>query len=116
MRAGWLAAALLWAAPVARSQPAMTVKELLARLNALRAATDFRASGRLVSVAASGQRRTYQISLRARWFADTRAEGLLRNRRSRARPGPVAAGKPGGGPGLDPQRPCPRPRARDRAV
>lgn len=51
----------------------MTVKELLARLNALRAATDFRASGRLVSVAPSGQRRTYQISLRARWFADTRA-------------------------------------------
>jgi hypothetical protein len=47
----------------------MTAKELKARLEALRAATDFRASGRLVAVAASGERRTYQISLRAGWFA-----------------------------------------------
>jgi hypothetical protein len=68
-RGSLLAAVLLFAAPVARSQPAMTVKELKARLEALRAATDFRASGRLVGVAASGERRTYQISLRARWFA-----------------------------------------------
>jgi hypothetical protein len=47
----------------------MTVKELTARLGAMRATTDFRASGRLVAVAASGERRSYQISLRARWFA-----------------------------------------------
>jgi hypothetical protein len=69
MRAASLAAAFLSAAAVARSQPAMTVKELTARLGAMRQATDFRASGRLVAVAASGQRRNYQISLRARWFA-----------------------------------------------
>ncbi|HMD70319.1 MAG TPA: outer membrane lipoprotein-sorting protein [Bryobacteraceae bacterium] len=68
MRAGFLAAVLLCAAPLARSQPDLRVKELTARLGAIRAATDFRANGRLVAVAASGQRRTYQISLRARWF------------------------------------------------
>jgi Outer membrane lipoprotein-sorting protein len=71
MRAGLLAAALLCAAPVAQSQPAMTIEELKARLEALRVATDFRASGRLVAVAASGERRTYRISLRARWFEGT---------------------------------------------
>jgi hypothetical protein len=68
MRVGLLAI-LVCAAPVARSQPAVTVKELTARLRALREATDFRASGRLVSVAPSGERRSYQLSLRARWFA-----------------------------------------------
>jgi Outer membrane lipoprotein-sorting protein len=58
----------LCAAPAARSQPAMTLQELKTRLDALRAATDFRATGRLVAVAASGDRRTYQISLRAHSF------------------------------------------------
>ena len=49
----------------------MTVREAMARLGGLREATDFRAGGRLVAVAASGERRTYQILLRARWFAGT---------------------------------------------
>jgi len=64
-----LAAVLLCAAFGARGQTAMTVGELKARLEAIRAATDFRASGRLVRVAPSGERRSYQISMRARWFA-----------------------------------------------
>ncbi len=63
------AAVFLCAAFVARGQTAMTIQELRARLEAIRAATDFRASGRLVRVAASGERRSYQLSLRARWFA-----------------------------------------------
>jgi hypothetical protein len=49
----------------------MTIQELRARLEAIRAATDFRANGRLVRVAASGERQTYRLSLRARWLAGT---------------------------------------------
>jgi hypothetical protein len=65
----FLAAVFLCAAFGARGQTAMTIQELRARLEAIRAATDFRANGRLVRVAASGERRSYQLSLRARWFA-----------------------------------------------
>jgi hypothetical protein len=66
-----LAAVLLCAAFLARGQTAMTIKELRARLEAIRAGTDFRANGRLVRVAASGERQTYRLSMRARWFAGT---------------------------------------------
>jgi hypothetical protein len=66
-----LAAVLLCAAFAARGQTALTIEELRARLEAVRAATDFRATGRLVRVAASGERQTYRLSLRARWFAGT---------------------------------------------
>lgn len=71
MRAGLAAAVLLPAAMLAQGQTAVTIKDLMARLGAIRAATDFRASGRLVRVAASGERRSYQLSLRARWLAGT---------------------------------------------
>jgi Outer membrane lipoprotein-sorting protein len=66
-----LAAVFLCAAFGARGQTAMTIQELRARLEAVRAATDFRANGRLVRVAALGDRQTYRLSLRARWFAGT---------------------------------------------
>ena len=64
-----LAAVFLCAVFGARGQTAMTIQELRARLEAVRAATDFRANGRLVRVAALGERRTYRLTLRARWFA-----------------------------------------------
>jgi len=66
-----VAVAFLCAALAARGQTTMTIRELRARLEAIRAATDFRASGRLVRVAASGERRSYQLSLRARCFGGT---------------------------------------------
>ncbi len=64
-----LVAVLLCAAFGARGQTPMTIRQLRARLEAIRAATDFRANGRLVRVAASGERQTYRLSLRARWFS-----------------------------------------------
>ena len=64
-----LTAVLLLAACGARGQTPPTIQELRARLEAIRVATDFRASGRLVRVAASGERQTYRLSLRARWFS-----------------------------------------------
>ena len=64
-----LAAVFLCAVFGARGQTAMTIQELRARLEAVRAATDFRATGRLVRVAASGERQTYRLTLRARWFS-----------------------------------------------
>ena len=66
-----LAAVFLCAVFGAWGQTAMTIQELRVRLEAIRAATDFRATGRLVGVAASGERQTYRLSLRARWFAGT---------------------------------------------
>ena len=68
---GLIAAALLPAALAAQGQSVTTIQDLMARLGAIRAATDFRAAGRLVRVDASGDRRNYQLSLRARWFAGT---------------------------------------------
>ena len=59
-----LAPLLAAQAPTAGALPA-----LLTRVRAIRDATDFRASGRLVSVPASGQRKSYQLSMRARSFA-----------------------------------------------
>ena len=59
-----LAPLLAAQAPTAAALPA-----LLTRVRAIRDATDFRASGRLVSVPAPGQRKSYQLSLRARSFA-----------------------------------------------
>ena len=40
------------------------------KIQAWRKATDFKASGRLVRIAESGERTTYRISIRARSFAD----------------------------------------------
>jgi len=54
----------------AQQQPGITLTDLLSRIQARRNATDFRASGRLVSVSPTGARRTSQISMRARAFAD----------------------------------------------
>jgi len=64
-----LAAALLCGALAALAQAPPALKDLRARLEAIREETDFRAGGRLVGVAASGERRTCQITLRARWLA-----------------------------------------------
>lgn len=64
-----LAAVFLCAAFGASGQTPMTIQEVRARLEAVRAATDFRAYGRLVRVAALGERQTYRLSVRARWFS-----------------------------------------------
>ena len=50
--------------------PAATQEEVLARLRALRDATDYTASGRLVRVSPSGERTSYQIAFRAHAFPD----------------------------------------------
>ncbi len=71
MRVGLMAAVLVPAAMMAQTRTPVTIQDLMTRLGAIRAATDFRASGRLVRVAASGERRSYQLSLRARWLAGT---------------------------------------------
>ena len=54
----------------AQQQPSLALPDLLARIQARRNATDFRASGRLVRVSPSGGRRTSQIAMRARAFGD----------------------------------------------
>jgi Outer membrane lipoprotein-sorting protein len=70
--AGWLSAVvLLPAAMAAQGPPAATIQDLMTRLAAIREATDFRAAGRLVRVAPSGDRQNYQLALRARWLAGT---------------------------------------------
>jgi len=46
------------------------IAEVTAKIQALRATTDFRAAGRLVRVTESGARKVYQVSLRGKWFAD----------------------------------------------
>jgi len=56
--------ALLFAA----AQPSVTLPQVLAHLQADRAAADFKAAGRLVHVIGQ-QRKTYQVSLRARTFS-----------------------------------------------
>ncbi|HEY1204730.1 MAG: outer membrane lipoprotein-sorting protein [Bryobacteraceae bacterium] len=71
MRPGLVAAVLFPAALMAQDRTAVNIRDLMARLGAIRAATDFRASGRLVRVAASGERRNYQLSFRAHWLAGT---------------------------------------------
>jgi hypothetical protein len=55
---------------LAQQPKTLTIQELLARVLARRDATDFRASGRLVRVSASGERSSYQILMRARAFGD----------------------------------------------
>jgi hypothetical protein len=50
--------------------PAATRDEVLARLRALRDATDYTASGRLVRVSPSGERTSYQIAFRAHAFPE----------------------------------------------
>lgn len=47
-----------------------TIAELLAKLQALRAATDFRAAGRVVRVTGTGVRKAYQVSIKGKWFSD----------------------------------------------
>jgi hypothetical protein len=50
--------------------PGATREEVLARLRALRDATDYTASARLVRVSPSGQRKSYSIAFRAHAFPD----------------------------------------------
>jgi hypothetical protein len=50
--------------------PGATREEVLARVRALRDATDYTASGRLVRVAPSGERNSYTIAFRAHAFPD----------------------------------------------
>ena len=50
--------------------PGATREEVLARLRALRAATDYTASGRLVRVSPGGERKNYTIAFRAHAFPD----------------------------------------------
>jgi hypothetical protein len=47
-----------------------TLADIMEKIQAWRKATDFKASGRLVRVAESGERKTYRISIRARSLAD----------------------------------------------
>jgi len=50
--------------------PGATREEVLARVQALREATDYTASGRLVRVSPSGERKSYTIAFRAHAFPD----------------------------------------------
>lgn len=59
----------LWLLP-ATLLPGATREEVLARVRALRDATDYTASGRLVRVSPSGDRKSYQIAFRAHAFPD----------------------------------------------
>jgi hypothetical protein len=64
-----LAALSLLSSVLFSAQPrAMTIEEVLARLQSMRKAIDFRASGRLVTVSASGARKTSRVSLKGRSF------------------------------------------------
>jgi hypothetical protein len=54
----------------AQEAPKATLQELVQQARARRDATDFRASGRLVRIAESGERHNYQIALRAHSFGD----------------------------------------------
>ena len=50
--------------------PGATREEILARVRALRDATDYTASGRLVRISPSGERKNYTIAFRAHAFPD----------------------------------------------
>jgi hypothetical protein len=50
--------------------PGLTREEVLARVRALRNATDYTANGRLVRVIASGERKNYTVAFRAHAFPD----------------------------------------------
>jgi hypothetical protein len=65
-----MAHGLLWTLLFAALPGATTVAEVLAKIRSVRKATDFRASGRIVRVSATGQRKTYQVSLKGRCFDD----------------------------------------------
>jgi hypothetical protein len=67
-RAGLLAAFALVA--VGLFGQAKTAADVVARIRAMRAATDFTASGRLVRVEAGGERKPHQIAMRAKTFPD----------------------------------------------
>jgi hypothetical protein len=64
-----LFAVLVLAPAILCGQP-KPATDVVARVRAMRDATDFTASGRLVRVEAGGQRKAYQISLKAKAFAD----------------------------------------------
>ena len=67
-----LAALSFLSAPLLLAQPpALTQPELVAKVRALRAATDFRATGRLVHIDASGARTSFPFAMRARAQAGT---------------------------------------------
>jgi len=55
---------------LAAEQKTATIAEVMAKIQATRAATDFRATGRIVTVTGSGERKAYQVSIKGKWFAD----------------------------------------------
>jgi hypothetical protein len=61
---------LLTAALPAQERAPATLAGVMEKIQAWRKATDFKAGGRLVLVAESGERTTYRISIRARSFGD----------------------------------------------
>jgi hypothetical protein len=69
MNRAWLLTAFALVAAGLFGQ-AKTAADVVARVRAMRAATDFTASGRLVRVEAGGERKPHQISMRAKAFAD----------------------------------------------
>jgi hypothetical protein len=54
---------------IAEVRPA-TVSEIIAKLETVRAATDFRATGRLVKISGTGERKPYQVELKGKSFSD----------------------------------------------
>ncbi len=62
--------ATLSAPLLAQDAKPATLAAVLQKIEARRKTTDFKASGRLVRIAESGERTTYRISIRARYFAD----------------------------------------------
>jgi hypothetical protein len=66
-----LIALTMLASPLLSQEPnpgALT--SVMQKIHAWRKATDFKASGRLVNIGASGDRTTYKISIRAKYFPD----------------------------------------------
>ena len=62
---------VLLASPVsAQDAKPATLSDIMEQIHSWRKATDFKASGRLVKVGESGDRKTYRIAIRARSFAD----------------------------------------------
>src|SRR5690242_14239065 len=62
----------IFSAPfTAQNPPPVNISGILSQIRAQRQATDFKASGRLVRVSPSGQRTTYQITIRAKAFGET---------------------------------------------
>jgi hypothetical protein len=65
-----LCLALLCAPFPAQVSKPVALADIMAKIQGWRKATDFKATGRLVRVAESGERTSYRIAFRARFFAD----------------------------------------------